>query len=239
MRRIAIVLPRVWNYLQFASHIGMSYYSKTILSQHQPTCYYTPQCFSHPEEQVNASNQFDKSCESVQSFDVYQEYSNYASENLITVPTPHKYTFGGFKNILPQTANSQFGESSPVYTPYEPKPTEFRFANGNIESELIIPDIIYSNDDDEFYDDDDSQSSGLLSTPENEERRRRRRERNKVAATKCRHKKKEHVLQLNVESQTLENSNMNLKTELHQLQQERSHLINLLANHRQFCNKHM
>ena len=116
------------------------------------------------------------------------------------------------------------------------------FEPANEKVEVIASSFIYSNDEDEYYDEDDSQSSlgGVrITSPEDEERRRRRRERNKVAATKCRHKKKEHVIQLNIESQTLESSNFNLKTELQQLEQERNHLITLLANHRQYCIRHV
>lgn len=51
-------------------------------------------------------------------------------------------------------------------------------------------------------------------TPEDEERRRRRRERNKIAATKCRMKKRERTVNLVTESEVLENQNIDLKAQL-------------------------
>ncbi|GIY13647.1 BZIP domain-containing protein [Caerostris extrusa] len=74
-------------------------------------------------------------------------------------------------------------------------------------------------------------------TPEDEDRRRRRRERNKVAATKCRNKKKERTGKLVVESETLEVNNNALKTEIHSLEAERNELINLLQGHLPHCSK--
>ena len=75
------------------------------------------------------------------------------------------------------------------------------------------------------------------SAPEDDERRKKRRERNKVAATKCRHKKKEHVVRLNIESEKLESSNISLKGKLASLEAERNRLIDLLNSHQPFCLK--
>ncbi|KAF8795993.1 fos-related antigen 2-like [Argiope bruennichi] len=74
-------------------------------------------------------------------------------------------------------------------------------------------------------------------TPEDEDRRRRRRERNKVAATKCRNKKKERTGKLVAESETLEINNNALKSEIHSLEAERNELINLLQGHLPHCSK--
>lgn len=54
----------------------------------------------------------------------------------------------------------------------------------------------------------------LQLTPEDEERRRRRRERNKIAATKCRMKKRERTVNLVTESEVLETQNIDLKAQL-------------------------
>lgn len=73
------------------------------------------------------------------------------------------------------------------------------------------------------------------SSLDDEVRRRRRRERNKVAATKCRIKKKEHVINLNVESMRLESSNCHLKATLKELKEEESRLMQILSSHDPFC----
>ncbi|XP_013778305.1 jun dimerization protein 2-like [Limulus polyphemus] len=72
-------------------------------------------------------------------------------------------------------------------------------------------------------------------TEEDEMRRRRRRERNKIAATKCRNKKKERTHKLAIESDHLEVNNVALRTEIHNLELERQELLNLLTNHLPRC----
>jgi len=68
-----------------------------------------------------------------------------------------------------------------------------------------------------------------------EERRRKRRERNKVAATKCRNKKKEQTMTLMRESQAVQNLNISLKQEISRLESEEKDLRALLAHHRPHC----
>ncbi|XP_076306023.1 activating transcription factor 3-like [Tachypleus tridentatus] len=68
-------------------------------------------------------------------------------------------------------------------------------------------------------------------TPEDEERRRRRRERNKVAATKCRYKKKERTQWLAIESDHLETDNSALRREIQELEEQKRHLMELLHGH--------
>lgn len=72
-------------------------------------------------------------------------------------------------------------------------------------------------------------------TPEDEERRRRRRERNKIAATKCRLKKRERTANLIQESEILETQNIDLKNQLHVLQKEQLTLTEMLSQHRPLC----
>jgi len=74
-------------------------------------------------------------------------------------------------------------------------------------------------------------------TAEDEERRRRRRERNKVAATKCRNKKKEKTCLLVSEGELLEAQNKNLKQEISRLEAEKRHLVEILALHEPSCAK--
>lgn len=72
-------------------------------------------------------------------------------------------------------------------------------------------------------------------TAEDEERRLRRRERNKLAATKCRNKKKERTQRLAKESESLEANNHALRQEIEQLQKEKQELLDLLRNHLPLC----
>lgn len=81
----------------------------------------------------------------------------------------------------------------------------------------------------------DTSNDGL--TPEDEERRRRRRERNKIAATKCRQKKRERTNNLVYESEALETQNHDLKSKIQELENQRRKLVDILAVHRPNCNK--
>jgi len=82
----------------------------------------------------------------------------------------------------------------------------------------------------EHYKLDDSPVN-LIMTKE-EERRRLRRERNKVAASKCRNKRKEHIKSLMKESEELENRNSSLQNEINTLQSEIKQLESMLDSHR-------
>lgn len=72
-------------------------------------------------------------------------------------------------------------------------------------------------------------------TPEDEERRRRRRERNKIAATKCRLKKRERTANLMHESETMEAQNIDLKNQLQELRNQERMLMDVLSVHRPQC----
>ncbi|XP_055698745.1 activating transcription factor 3 isoform X4 [Phlebotomus papatasi] len=72
-------------------------------------------------------------------------------------------------------------------------------------------------------------------TPEDEDRRRRRRERNKIAATKCRMKKRERTLNLVSESEVLEQQNIELKTQERALETQRRKLLEALQSHSSSC----
>lgn len=72
-------------------------------------------------------------------------------------------------------------------------------------------------------------------TPEDEERRRRRRERNKIAATKCRLKKRERTANLIHESETMETQNIELKNQLQELRSQERMLMDVLSVHRPQC----
>ncbi|XP_050095950.1 activating transcription factor 3-like [Anopheles aquasalis] len=87
-------------------------------------------------------------------------------------------------------------------------------------------------------DDMDSKSSPRSTaalTPEDEDRRRRRRERNKIAATKCRMKKRERTVNLINESETLDAQNKDLKSQVSKLESERRKLLEVLQAHGPKC----
>lgn len=71
--------------------------------------------------------------------------------------------------------------------------------------------------------------------PEEDERKKRRRERNKIAAAKCRNKKKEKTECLQKESEKLESVNAELKAQIEELKNEKQHLVYLLNLHRPTC----
>jgi len=76
-------------------------------------------------------------------------------------------------------------------------------------------------------------------SPEDETRRKRRRERNKVAAEKCRNKKKKETLKLFAESEMVEKANACYKEELSRLEEEEKHLIKILETHKPVCKLQM
>lgn len=78
-----------------------------------------------------------------------------------------------------------------------------------------------------------SPKTGL--TPEDEDRRRSRRERNKIAATKCRMKKRERTMNLVSESEQLETQNKDLKSQVQNLEIERRNLFEMLKSHGGKC----
>ncbi|XP_029165221.1 activating transcription factor 3 [Nylanderia fulva] len=94
-----------------------------------------------------------------------------------------------------------------------------------------------SGADDEEEDEisNNNNRSGL--TPEDEERRRRRRERNKIAATKCRLKKREKTVILVQESEILETQNHDLKSQIQELETQRRRLVDMLSLHSPTCLK--
>lgn len=97
-----------------------------------------------------------------------------------------------------------------------------------------------SRDSVEDEDDDDVSScisNGEGLTLEDEERRRRRRERNKIAATKCRLKKRERTVNLVHESEILETQNHDLKSQIQELETQRRRLVDMLSIHKPCCTK--
>ncbi|XP_070578104.1 cyclic AMP-dependent transcription factor ATF-3-like isoform X2 [Ptychodera flava] len=72
-------------------------------------------------------------------------------------------------------------------------------------------------------------------TPEEEEKRSRRRERNRVAAAKCRNKKREKASVLETETRQLEETNAKLKADVARLEAEKKHLSEALQSHLLYC----
>ncbi|XP_012167471.1 activating transcription factor 3 isoform X2 [Bombus vosnesenskii] len=93
-----------------------------------------------------------------------------------------------------------------------------------------------SADDEEEEEASNNNNRGGL-TPEDEERRRRRRERNKIAATKCRLKKREKTVTLVQESEILETQNHDLKSQIQELETQRRRLVDMLSLHGPTCLK--
>ncbi|KAL7872185.1 hypothetical protein SRHO_G00071680 [Serrasalmus rhombeus] len=67
------------------------------------------------------------------------------------------------------------------------------------------------------------------------DRRKRRRERNKIAAAKCRNKKKEKTDSLQKESEKLESINAELKAQIEELKNQKQQLVYMLNLHRPTC----
>ncbi|XP_015279411.1 PREDICTED: fos-related antigen 1 [Gekko japonicus] len=72
-------------------------------------------------------------------------------------------------------------------------------------------------------------------TPEEEERRRMRRERNKLAAAKCRNRRKELTDSLQSETDQLESEQSTLRKEIAELQKQKERLELVLEAHRPIC----
>lgn len=77
----------------------------------------------------------------------------------------------------------------------------------------------------------------LQLTPEDEERRKRRRERNKIAATKCRLKKREKTNILVTDCEHLEKQNNTLKSQVQVLETELHSLVDMFNRHGPTCLK--
>ncbi|XP_015276535.1 PREDICTED: protein fosB [Gekko japonicus] len=72
-------------------------------------------------------------------------------------------------------------------------------------------------------------------TPEEEEKRRVRRERNKLAAAKCRNRRRELTDRLQAETDQLEEEKAELESEIAELQKERERLEFVLVAHKPSC----
>ncbi|CAI5693581.1 protein fosB isoform X2 [Oreochromis aureus] len=76
---------------------------------------------------------------------------------------------------------------------------------------------------------------GVLLTPEEEEKRRVRRERNKLAAAKCRNRRRELTDRLQSETDLLEEAKAELEAEISELQKEKERLEFVLVAHQANC----
>jgi len=79
-----------------------------------------------------------------------------------------------------------------------------------------------------------SQSQGQNLSREEEEKRRVRRERNKVAATKCREKRKAHSVYVRHEYGSVTDTTRSLEDQISALKRERDELVRILGTHE--CN---
>ncbi|KAI9538686.1 hypothetical protein NQZ68_012339 [Dissostichus eleginoides] len=76
---------------------------------------------------------------------------------------------------------------------------------------------------------------GVLLTPEEEEKRRVRRERNKLAAAKCRNRRRDLTDRLQSETDILEEEKAELEAEISELQKEKERLEFVLVAHQPSC----
>ncbi|KAM7346705.1 activating transcription factor 3 [Cochliomyia hominivorax] len=108
-------------------------------------------------------------------------------------------------------------------------------------SEQPVSKCSRPNEEFEETTDDESDVKATLPkglTPEDEDRRRRRRERNKIAATKCRMKKRERTQNLIKEAEQLDTQNVDLKNQVRVLENERRKLLEMLQAHEPACVHH-
>ncbi|XP_046847508.1 cyclic AMP-dependent transcription factor ATF-3-like [Xenia sp. Carnegie-2017] len=68
-------------------------------------------------------------------------------------------------------------------------------------------------------------------TPEEEEKRRLRRERNKLAAFRCRQRRKQHIVDLELVTEQISNSNDDLEHEIENLKVQKQQLEMMLDKH--------
>ncbi|KAM6158950.1 fos-related antigen 1 isoform 3-T3 [Rhynchocyon petersi] len=80
-----------------------------------------------------------------------------------------------------------------------------------------------------------AQAAAQQISPEEEERRRVRRERNKLAAAKCRNRRKELTDFLQAETDKLEDEKSELQREIEELQKQKERLELVLEAHRPIC----
>ncbi|BET01031.1 bZIP transcription factor [Nesidiocoris tenuis] len=129
------------------------------------------------------------------------------------------------KEGLKLTIQSKRKSSLSVSEEHQPAPAPL--------AQAVMPDRPSRNrtmSEDVSQDSQDYSSGGL--TPQDEERRRMRRERNKIAATKCRQKKRLRGENLIHESEVLESQNSELKMQIHALETEKRGLVSFLNDHR-------
>ncbi|XP_047534234.1 activating transcription factor 3 [Vanessa atalanta] len=178
--------------------------------------------------------------------------------DVITMTNPlDQYNYdknSSFKNAICQDSNSSMSNSSSVTSPASGTPPSIQ----KTCSELIKAGLKLSieskrkmsgsdtdggfkrlkkEESDDDYDSSHTQAPKNELTPEDEERRRRRRERNKIAATKCRMKKRERTVNLVNESEVLETQNIDLKAQLKDLEVQKRQLIDMLSLHAASCVK--
>ncbi|XP_028398759.1 cyclic AMP-dependent transcription factor ATF-3-like [Dendronephthya gigantea] len=68
-------------------------------------------------------------------------------------------------------------------------------------------------------------------TPEEEEKRKLRRERNKMAAFRCRQRRKQHIVELEQVTEQISNSNDDLEREIEDLKEQKEKLEEMLQSH--------
>ncbi|XP_041981124.1 activating transcription factor 3 isoform X2 [Aricia agestis] len=167
--------------------------------------------------------------------------------DLITMTNPlDQYNYdktSSLKNGSCNDSNSSMSNGSSATSPASGTPPSIQKLSIESKRKMSGSDTdgglkrMKREDSDDDYDSSHTQTPKNELTPEDEERRRRRRERNKIAATKCRMKKRERTVNLVNESEVLENQNIDLKAQLKDLEVQKRQLIDMLSMHASSCVK--
>lgn len=178
--------------------------------------------------------------------------------DVITMTNPlDQYNYdknNSFKNVNCNDSNSSMSNSSSATSPASGTPPSIQKTCSELikaglklsieskrkmsgsDTDMSVKRMKKEESDDD-YDSSHTQAPKNELTLEDEERRRRRRERNKIAATKCRMKKRERTVNLVNESEVLESQNIDLKTQLKDLEVQKRQLIDMLSMHAGSCVK--
>ncbi|KAG5674123.1 hypothetical protein PVAND_004108 [Polypedilum vanderplanki] len=154
-------------------------------------------------------------------------------------PPPLKIRPTTLSSSSPITTRLNSSSSIPSSSDTVPSPTSILTSPKQEKSPISVRSFPIKTDSTTSCDEEDSEPKPTVNsknlTPEDEDRRRRRRERNKIAATKCRLKKRECINNLMRESETLEAQNVDLKTQLKSLEEEYKYLSDMWQSHQLEC----
>uniref|UniRef100_A0A182JMQ8 Uncharacterized protein n=1 Tax=Anopheles atroparvus TaxID=41427 RepID=A0A182JMQ8_ANOAO len=203
----------------------------SLMAMTNPLDYAYPVNTSQNSLNDSHSNSSDSPLDSPASHQHHQHHSQH--HHLLSGKTPSvqqtcsQLIKEGVKLLIQNKRKHSGGDSSDGNESSTPKTKMVR------RRETSMTDHRETSEDD--MDSKASPRSTVALTPEDEDRRRRRRERNKIAATKCRMKKRERTVNLINESETLDAQNKELKSQVSKLETERRKLLEVLQAHGPTC----